>query len=211
MGNWVIKNEYLSMSEMQNNALLVHSFFSGKGWTLEAISAMLGNMQTESFINPGLWESFKEGNTSVGYGLVQWTPARRYISWAGDNWNSGDKQCQRLAWEVDNPSEYFEGGLIVHWGINYSAPYPEPPITFKEFTKSTLPPETLANYFLWYYEKPAVANQPVRAEQARYWYDFLKDKPVTPPPVVIPKRTNKSIFFNTKWALLASFIKSRRM
>lgn len=161
--NWISKNAYLSQGEMENNALLVWSFFGSKGWTREAVSAMLGNMEHESTINPGIWESLLV--YGGGYGLVQWTPYTKYSVWAGADWeNNGNKQCERIVYEVEN-------GL--QWFSNQEAPIVDPPITFKQFSVSTLPVETLANYFLWYYEHPAVTIQPSRATSARKWYDFL--------------------------------------
>ena len=71
--SWTIGNRYLTQSEMEGNAWEVYSFFAGRGWTRNAIAGILGNMQTESNINPGLWQSLKEHNYSGGFGLVQWT------------------------------------------------------------------------------------------------------------------------------------------
>ena len=76
--SWTIGNKYLTESQMQGNALEVYKYFAGKGWTLNAIGGILGNMEKESNINPGLWQSLKEGNYSGGFGLVQWTPATNY-------------------------------------------------------------------------------------------------------------------------------------
>ena len=69
--SWTISNNYLSESQMQGNALEVYKYFAGKGWTLNAIGGILGNMEKESNINPGLWQSLNEGNYSGGFGLVQ--------------------------------------------------------------------------------------------------------------------------------------------
>ena len=55
--SWTISNKYLSESQMQGNALEVYKYFAGKGWTLNAIGGILGNMEKESNINPGLWQS----------------------------------------------------------------------------------------------------------------------------------------------------------
>ena len=53
---WTISNNYLSESQMQGNAYEVWKYFSAKGWTLNAIGGILGNMEKESNINPGLWQ-----------------------------------------------------------------------------------------------------------------------------------------------------------
>lgn len=168
---WIGGNRYLSQSEMENNATIIWNYLGSKGWTLNAVSAILGNMQSESTINPNIWESLTI-DYSRGYGLVQWTPATKYIDWAGADWENGDKELDRIIYEVDN-------GL--QWFSNPNAPIVNPPITFKEFTTSTEPPSTLANYFLWYYEHPAVTIQPIRAEQANAWYEYLSGKPPEPP------------------------------
>lgn len=169
---WVSKNNYLSQSEMENNAVLVCNYFLAQGWTLNAICAMLGNMQSESSINPAIWENltddvdlfYQEYNRYPGYGLTQWTPYTKYTEWAGSDWENGDKQCERILYECEN-------GL--QWFGNDNAPIVEPPISFKEFSVSTLDIETLANYFLWYYEHPKQTIQEQRAKQAIAWYQFL--------------------------------------
>ena len=168
---WIGGNRYLSQSEMENNALEVWNFFGSIGWTVESVSAMLGNMQSESGINPNIWEGLTI-DYERGYGLVQWTPATKYIGWGGLNYEDGNRQCERIQYEVDN-------GL--QWFSNPNAPIVDPPITFKEFTQSTGSVATLANYFLWYYEHPAVTIQEKRAEQAEAWYRFLTGREPIPP------------------------------
>lgn len=182
---WIAKNDYLSQSEMENNALLIWSFLGSRGWTIEAVSAVLGNMQHESTINPGIWESLVA--YSGGYGLVQWTPYTKYSEWAGVGWeNNGNKQCERIVYEVEN-------GL--QWSANPKAPIINPPITFKQFSISTLSVETLANYFLWYYEHPDVTIQPDRAEQAKNWYNFLAGVTPTPTPTTNRKKMPIWMYF----------------
>lgn len=157
----ISKNEYLTDAEMQNNAIYIYWYLSNRGWTLNAIAGMLGNMQTESTINPGIWESLTV-NTSNGYGLVQWTPATKYLSWCEENGlepSSMDSALKRIIYELEN-------------GLQYIATdsYPE---TFAEFAVSTKTPTYLAMAFLANYERPADPSQPIRGEQAEYWYTYL--------------------------------------
>lgn len=189
--DWISKNAYLTRSEMEHNAKLVWQYFGSRGWTLNAVCAMLGNMETESTINPGIWESLSA--YSGGYGLVQWTPYTKYANWAGGGWqNNGNMECERIIWEKDNGEQWFSNPAVTP---------SSPPISFKEFSTSTLPVETLANYFLWYYEHPGNPNQPNRAEQALYWYEFLKDtSPGTPSPTPTTKRKHTTMY-NSKWAI----------
>lgn len=157
---------------MKNNAEIVWNYLGSNGWTLNAVSALLGNMQSESNINPDIWEGLNYGNMSGGYGLVQWTPATKYINWAGSNWQNPNRQLARIQWEVDNNQQWFG---------NPQAPVPTPPISFKQFSTSTIATSTLANYFLWYYEHPYQTIQPQRAEQAENWYRVLSGKEPKPP------------------------------
>ena len=55
--NWITRNGYLTKAEMENNVLMAWQYFGSRGWSREAVSAMAGNWETESTINPGIWES----------------------------------------------------------------------------------------------------------------------------------------------------------
>jgi hypothetical protein len=169
--SWVGANRYLLKEEMEQNAIEIYTYFKRLGWTDNSISAMLGNMETESTINPNIWEGLTV-DIERGYGLVQWTPSTKYTEWAGDGYENGIKQCERIQYEVEN-------GL--QWFSNPNAPIVEPPMTFKEFTQSTEDITTLANYFLWYYEHPAVTIQSNRGEQAIQWYNFLLNSNIPTP------------------------------
>lgn len=151
---------------MENNAICLRDYFYSKGWSINAICGMLGNMETESTINPGIWESLLHGNMSGGYGLVQWTPASKYIEWAGNGYENGNKQCDRIIWEKDNFQQWIST-------ISY-------PMSFQDFSVSTEPPDYLAMCFLNNYERPLDPNQPNRGTQAIKWYEFLEGHPPTP-------------------------------
>lgn len=71
--------------EAQENAVEIYNFLNAQGYHLLAICAVLGNIYKESNYNPWQWQ----GNniqpsvgysSSVGYGLVQWTPPGEYIA-----------------------------------------------------------------------------------------------------------------------------------
>lgn len=153
------KNAFLSKEEMKVNAQYIMTYLLGKGWTKNAIAGMLGNMETESTINPAIWQNLDEGNTGLGFGLVQWTPATKYIDWAksnGLNYKEMDSNLKRILWEVENE---------VQW-INSS-------MSFKQFTKSTKSASELGMLFLSSYERPADPYQPERGTQAEYWFKTL--------------------------------------
>lgn len=171
---WIQGNRYLSRSEMENNATLLWGDFKSKGWSLNAVCGMLGNMQTESSINPGIWENLTV-NYNRGFGLVQWTPASKYINWAGSNYTDGYLQCERIQWELNNGQQYY--------------PTSKYPMTFREFSVSTETPEYLAQVFITNYERPKDPDQPIRSTQAREWYNFLSDSPDPPPDPPEPPPT----------------------
>lgn len=73
--------------EATDNAQEVASMLIDQyGWTLEAVAGCLGNMQYEVGFNPWRWQSdnilsqsaARSAGSSNGYGLIGWTPARKY-------------------------------------------------------------------------------------------------------------------------------------
>ncbi|WP_223804579.1 phage tail tip lysozyme [Lactococcus protaetiae] len=145
----------------QETAKQIWDYLTSRGWSKQSVAALLGNMQSESGIIPDRWESDIVGNMNGGYGLVQWTPATKYIDWAKSNglvYQDVISQCKRLEWEVANSQQFYH-----------------PTMTFAQFTKSTQSPEELADIFIRYYERPLNPNQPVRGTQARYWYNLFQN------------------------------------
>ena len=158
----ISSNEYLTRSQMRDNASYVHNFFTKLGWTSNAICGMLGNMERESTLNPGLWESLDYENYSVGFGLVQWTPATNLTDWASKKGlarGSIETQCKKIQDEYETGGQYYAT--------------PEYPLTFYQFSKSTESPEYLARAFCKNYERAGVEAMSERESNARYWYNQL--------------------------------------
>lgn len=155
-------NRYLSLSEMTENAQYILDYLTNEGWSKNAICGMLGNMQRESTINPGIWQNLDEGNTSLGFGLVQWTPATKYFSWCDSNnlvYSNMDSNLKRILYELENGLQYIKTDSY--------------PLTFAEFTQSTKDVSYLASAFLHNYERAGVAAETERQENAKYWYSTL--------------------------------------
>lgn len=153
------------MATQLETATQIWTYLVIRGWTQESVAAVLGNMQSESGIIADRWESDNVGNMSGGYGLVQWTPATKYIDWAKQNglvYQDVISQCKRIEWEVEN-----------------NVQFAHPSMSFRAFTQSTQTPEVLADIFIRYYERPLNPNQPARQTQARYWYNKLKNQITT--------------------------------
>lgn len=55
-GQVVAKNTILSEDEMKINARYIWQYLGSRGWTLNAVAGMLGNMQSESTISPNRYE-----------------------------------------------------------------------------------------------------------------------------------------------------------
>lgn len=172
--SWISGNRYLSLSEMENNATIIYQIMYSKGWSLNAICALLGNAQQESTINPGIWQNLTEGSGGGGgYGLVQWTPWTNFTNWADENgyeWDDGTAQCE---W-IDSVTAPF-GQWI---------PTTDYPMSFKDFKTSTNSVQSLTSAFLKNFERAGVEAETIRQQNSEYWYEFLSGE--TPPTPEIP-------------------------
>lgn len=189
-------SQSLSQSQMELNAAYICRYLLDRGWSTNAIAGLLGNMQHESALNPGRWQSEDVGNLSGGYGLVQWTPASKYIDWVGnDTYNTMDNNLARIIYEVANNVQYYA-----------TDSYPE---TFKEFAVSEQDPYYLACAFAWNYERSYTvlygteeekeALRQKRGGSANEWYTFITGE--LPNIPVTPGKKNKKykfILFNRK-------------
>lgn len=178
-GSFWGESKALNQSQMEVNATYIYSYLTNKGWTPQAIAGVLGNMQHESSINPGRWEGDDVGS-GPGYSLVQWTPYTKYTSWCADQGRSDpsemDNALARIIYELDNGLQYFQNVY---------------PYTFREFTKSTDSPYTLACAFAFDYERSWVALygsasekealRQLRGGSAQAWYKYITGQDPTPP------------------------------
>lgn len=163
-----------------NNVYIIASYFRSQGWSIEAICGMLGNMEVESYLNPGQWQhnmAIMDYNNPSGFGLVQWTPFYKYTDWAGSDFSTNyNKQLYRIQYELENYEQ---------WDAVYG-------ITFAEYSVSTENPRRLAEIFYDSYEKGTAYGG--RSDRAAFWYEYLTGHEVPPwvPPDVGP--TDKSKF-----------------
>jgi len=166
IGNWNNGEalQALSEADRQHNARVIWGYFQGKGWTLEAVSGMLGNIHYESGINPGQWQT---GHiiedpaypNDTGFGLVQWTPWQNYAEWANYNIHGNyNKQLDRIQYELEN-------------GIQWIAKPQYGNMSFYDFTQSTQTPSYLAEVFEYSYERGTWAD--IRSTYANQWYEYL--------------------------------------
>lgn len=144
---------------------------------------MLGNMVIESNINPGIWESLIV-NTENGFGLVQWTPATKLITWAqGErlDYKDGDTQLARIRYEIKNGLQWGANPYISKYGLPTS-----PRLPFKEWAmQENVAVTQLAKEWAAYYERPAeryyVSSLDNRQRWAAYYYNLIKETPEPAP------------------------------
>lgn len=172
-GNEFDSSNPLTYDQMEVNALYIGAYLIGRGWTLNAIAGLLGNMQVESSLNPGRWQSDRVGGDSVGhgYGLVQWTPYTKYTEWVTGDPSTMDNNLSRIIYEVDNNLQWIGAGEFSD-------------MSFKEFSESELDPYTLGRAFILCYERPADQSeeaQNYRGTLATSWYNYLSSNNPTIP------------------------------
>lgn len=188
--NWICSTSSIGLERSKQNADIIKTLLLRAGWTINAISGILGNMTAESNINPGRWEGGETGNLGVGFGLVQWTPASKYINWVKDTYGTedyanGDYQVARILWELENGVQFY--------------PTPKYRLTFEEFVNSELPPGYLGATFLMNYERPknqTPPNQRKRGENAEFWWRYItgdteKETPISIYPFGTAHRRRK--------------------
>lgn len=171
----------LTVGQQEFNANYIYDTLINDGFTKSAACAVLGNFEQESKFDPGVWE--KLNNTSLGYGIAQWTGATKFINYAYDNdiINSKtatavnslannspktllDAELDFLFWSCVNG--HFckpTGDITDHTGVD---------ITYREFKDSDLSTETLTKVFHDYYEKSADSDAIIekRVQNAYKWF-----------------------------------------
>ena len=177
---WIFGNRYLGEEEQRNNAYVFYSNMFFRGFTINAVAGLLGNIEAESTINPAIWQDLREGNISGGYGLVQWTPSTNYTNWAnahGYDITDGNYQCEWLDTQTTVSGQWIPTTLY--------------PLSWEEFCISTDTPEELASAFLKNFERAGVEVEQERRENARKWYAYLQT--LSPYPIHPNDRKKKKM------------------
>lgn len=193
-GNTYNSSNTLTQSEQELNATYIWNYLRDQGWTMNAVAGILGNMQSESAINPGRWQNdivMPTDPTDSGYGLVQWTPYTKYTNWVQGDPSTMDNNLSRIIYEVSNNLQW-----IPTTQYNYS---------FSDFTHSTDTPYNLGMAFLANYERPLNPNQPQRGQQAERWYQFLEGV-IPPQPTQVKKKKFPWVFYMKKLRQKRTFL-----
>lgn len=205
---WHVKNTgaYARTSqEALENAQETYNVLYSLGWCLEAVCAMLGNVEHESGYNPWRWQSdtvlpvgdarigyIGGPNTGHAYGLCQQDPAAKYIDRAyaqalpyfGPNYSNqvgnprdGQPQLEYIHWICSDPG----GG---EWDPDTShSTYNMP---FADFIANNQNRSVgyLTRTFFYGYERGTWSS--TRTTAANYWYSELGGYTPTPPSGLDP-------------------------
>ena len=194
---WTNQNPMWSRQQKAQNVDIIAGYFLNKGWTLESICAMLGNMEVEGLFNPAQWQIghiIEDPNpyNDTGFGLVQWTPWQKYTDWCdanGYDWrNNYDYELDRIQYEMENGLQWQSDRPGIHYDES-----------FYDFTQSTASLDYLTPMFFWCYEY-GTPMLDTRIANAYYWWSYLTDNPPPPPgPGPYPGKKNKmNIMFYLK-------------
>lgn len=186
---WIIgsDSEYFPDYEdkQKNNAACIFSYFYFKGWTINAIAGMCGNIMEESRFNPALLEQHLSlPRELLGTGLVQWTPWPRdgsvlnplhvvfnALGYSWDDYSNGTYQCDAIYAEFEQATGAHDYGIDPQWYISLAPSQYR--MEWADYVKSTQEPGYLASVWEACYERPQNVH-PERQEYARKWFEILK-------------------------------------
>ena len=174
--------------EAHDNATLIYGYLASKGWTLNAVCALLGSIDVEGLYNPWQWENDQplastdtyliEHSAVHGYGLIGFTPSGNYIN--SPISQSSPYYAPHFSDIMGSPSDGYAQLLFIdEWEHTYY-PSPEYPMTYAEFKSSTADVRYLALVWTDNAENPAMDRPPEdpgflnrRQDAAAYWYREL--------------------------------------
>jgi len=157
-------NSHLTKQEMCDNAEIIYEVLRSKGWSKNAIYAVLGNMEAESALSPGRWQN----GVGPGYGLIQWDPASKYLKWAAATGSSSVSilgQIKFLEYSMlPGKGEYFFNSNSAADGYY---------VDYDVFIRSTASIDYLTQVFFWSYVRASVDRMPERISAAYFWYEYF--------------------------------------
>lgn len=189
---WNAKNTggyYRESTEAYDNCVECWNVLGSRGWTLNAVSGLLGSQEYESAYNPWRWESdvvlphnspLIPSSRTHGYGLFQFTPSGKYI--LDGNAQSYPEFAPNFSDQAGLPTDGIAQLKFMDEYGDY-IPTRAYPLSFSQFKVSTDTPEYLAGAWVYNYERPASPSATIagRREAARYWYQVLQGLPPIPP------------------------------
>lgn len=158
--NFVVGGGYSGNEKnKQNNAIIVYLYLKEKGFSDNAIYAILGNMEQESQLDPTL--SYTKGSNNA-YGLLQWDPQTKWTNWARTHGKDKTDGFGQLEYFIDTHSEqWFKKG--------------EYQLTWDEFIHDTNHAlDWLTRAFCEEYERAGIPHMDKRITYANKWKSFFE-------------------------------------
>lgn len=169
--------------EAYDNCVEIYRILTGRGWSLNAICGVLGNIESESSYNPWRWQGDNIMsvdnpiawdstllNTGRAYGLCQWDGPGKYIVGGEDYAGWGPNFVDQEGSQLDGQAQmYF---LDEHADYIPSASYPETYSEYKQLTES-------ASYCAraWFSNFERGTWDDGRMIAAEFWYVVLSETP----------------------------------
>lgn len=183
-------------TEGLENAQMIYNILNARGWSLNAICAVIGNIYGESGLNPWRWNSdnvqAKGSTQSIAYGLVQFYPYTKYadntnaqaITGFGVNYSdqvgsTSDGNAQIIF--VDEYGDYISSS-------SYS-------LSYSDFKTSSESIDYLVNAWYYNYERAGGSPNETRFTVANYFYNLWSETPPEPSPEPEPEPTEKKKSF----------------
>lgn len=169
------KTGALTKAQMETNAKYIYKFLTGQGFTKKAACAALGNFQTESSLNPGIWQTLNRiSGKDSGYGLAQWTPATSFLNWAVDVGFLSSATATAVNSKAEKEPQKLLDAELAHliwsakWtGDNFNS------YKYSDFIAATKESvEDLAVIFESNYERAGQMLEE-RKKHAKEWYDYF--------------------------------------
>lgn len=161
------------------------------GWTENSASAVIGNFQYESALNPGQFEHGKNYSMSDGFGLGQWTPATKISNYIGStNKNDMSDGAKQMLYFLASPGQYSTYFLNPDGSSRYYNETGLPYITnMADFSRSNASISNLTKLWAICWERPGSAEYhrsiSTRIDYATHWFNEFSGSP-TPPPTPPP-------------------------
>ena len=176
----IVRNEAITALRKQKPELQFDENFV-EGY---AICGILGNMNSESTINPAVWQSLND--MYLGYGLVQWDDGKLFIDWAKKEGVISAATAEAVnSLAYSNPKKLMDAELdylivsmntVGNWfkpDNNQSKYGTSETLTASQFKVSNKSADILARIFCGHYERPGVPKISERVANAKKWYNFL--------------------------------------
>lgn len=207
---------------MNNNASIIYNMCHAMGWTINAVAALLGNIQAESALNPGNKETSSMTAGVDGTGLLQWTStssdaqnpllqALNKLYGSTSLWYDGTRQMNVLFGEYQQTNYNQKEQDSNNWGIQpqwinsdgsrYGFSLPK--LNWYDWAHGSYDLETLTKSFMVSYERPSYDESknhwPTRVNNAQTWYNYLlgidPGPSPGPEPVPVTKAKSKWIYY----------------